>query len=232
MADYFIAGTDTSVGKTHIAAAILLQAKQRGLSSLAIKPIAAGCEASDEGLRNEDALILQRFMSVKIPYAQVNPIALEIPCSPHIAAAKAGTQINLSRLTGFCRGAFMQKADIKLVEGAGGWRVPINQHHTMADLAKSLDSKIILVVGMRLGCINHALLTIEAIARDGLKIAGWVANTLEPNMLVFEENVATLKSSITAPCLGVVPFLAESASEDERIRDMASYIDIDPLIRV
>ena len=204
---FFIAGTDTDVGKTLIATGMLVAANARGLSTVAIKPIAAGCEETPEGLRNADALLLQQFMSLSLPYEQVNPVALQPAIAPHIAAEQAGKRLLVSRLEGYCRGVLMQSADLAIIEGAGGWRLPLNRMETLAGLAKSLNVPVILVVGMKLGCLNHALLTVEAIRNDGLPLAGWVANQLDTDMLCYQENLMTLRSLIPAPCLGEVPFM-------------------------
>ncbi len=223
---FFIAGTDTGVGKTCVSAALLHIAAERGKKTLGLKPIAAGCEQTAEGLRNEDALVLADVATCKLPYAQINPIALEQPISPHLAAQKAGKSITSGRLLGFCRGALMTPADFCLVEGAGGWRVPINDRETMADLAKGLGFPVILVVGMRLGCINHSLLTVEAILRDGLSLAGWVANSICHDMEALQENVTSLSNLIPAPCLGHVPFIA-----DGNIKQISMHIDMSPAIK-
>lgn len=222
---FFIAGTDTDAGKTLVASALLIAANKQGLTTSAIKPIAAGCEETADGLRNSDALSLQEAMSLDLPYEQVNPVALLPAIAPHIAAEQAGKRIRVAQLEGFCRGVFMQRSDLIVVEGAGGWRVPLNSVETLADLAKSLELPIILVVGMRLGCINHCLLTVEAIRRDGLMLAGWVANKIDPEMSCYEENLATLKEMVSAPCIGEIPFL-ERPSHDLA----SSYLDISPLL--
>lgn len=210
---FFIAGTDTDVGKTLIARGLLAAANQQGLSTAAIKPVAAGCSETPEGLRNEDALLLQQAMSLELGYEQVNPVALKPAVAPHIAAQQAGKRLMVAQLAGYCRGVLMQRADVTLIEGAGGWRVPLNSVETMAGLAKELNLPVILVVRIKLGCINHALLTAEAIANDGLPLGGWVANCLEADMPCYEENIATLKSLIRAPCLGVVPALENPTAE-------------------
>lgn len=222
---FFIAGTDTDVGKTQVAASLLAAAGQKGLSTVAMKPVAAGCEQTAEGLRNSDALILQQMMSVELPYEQVNPVALEPAIAPHIAAQQAGRRLVVSQLSGYCRGVMMQSADFMLIEGAGGWRVPLNQVETLAGLAIELQLPVILVVGMKLGCINHALLTAEAIARDGLRLAGWVANRIDVDMLCYEENVQTLQALLPAPCLGEIPFMAEPEPQQ-----MADYLNLDLVI--
>lgn len=207
---YFVTGTDTDAGKTLMACGLLEKARRQGMSTVAVKPVAAGCEQTESGLRNNDALLLQNAMTLALPYEQVNPIAFEPPLAPHIAAMREGKSLSVERLEGFCRGVTFQSCDLALVEGAGGWLVPLNPRETLADLAKALKAPVILVVGMKLGCINHALLTVQAIARDGLPLAGWVANKIDPNMGAYEENLMTLKALIDAPLLGEVPFLSDA----------------------
>ncbi len=204
---FFVAGTDTNVGKTLISAGLLLVAKQQGFSTAALKPVAAGCEQTELGLRNDDALLLQSVMTTTFAYEQVNPIALAPAIAPHIAAQQERRVLSADRIAGFCR-ASMTQADFTLVEGAGGWRVPLNPRETMADLAQILRLPVILVVGVRLGCINHALLTAEAIRNDGLPLAGWVANCIDADMPVLQENIDSLAARLPAPCLAVVPWLA------------------------
>lgn len=222
---FFIAGTDTDAGKTLVACAILEQARQQGLTTAAIKPVAAGCALTGDGLRNGDALALQRAMTMELPYEQVNPVAFEPPIAPHIAALQEGRNLSVARLSGFCRGVMMLPCDLVLVEGAGGWRVPLNPRETLANLAIDLGAPVILVVGMKLGCISHALLTVEAIARDGLTLAGWVANRIDADMSCYAENLMTLQSLIPAPCLGDVPFLAAPSPVAA-----AASLDLAPLL--
>ena len=210
---FFVTGTDTDVGKTLITAGLLVAAKNLGLTTAALKPLAAGCEKTEQGLRNSDALILQSAMTESFIYEQINPIALQAAIAPHIAAQQEKRSISADRLSGFCRGS-LRMADLTLIEGAGGWRVPINPRETMADVAKHLQLPVILVVGMRLGCLNHALLTFEAIVRDGLPVAGWVANCVDADMPVLQENIDSLRQRLPVPCLGVVPFLAEPSPEN------------------
>lgn len=209
---FFITGTDTNVGKTLVAAGLLLVAKRQGLRTAALKPVAAGCEQTEAGLRNDDALLLQSVITEPLAYEQINPIALQSAIAPHIAAQQERRILSADRIAGFCRASLMQ-ADFALVEGAGGWRVPLNPRETMADLARQLHLPVILVVGIRLGCINHALLTVEAIRNDGLPLAGWVANCVEPEMPALQENIASLAARIPAPCLGVIPRLATPTPE-------------------
>ena len=222
---FFVTGTDTEVGKTTIAAGLLAAANRRGLSTAAIKPVAAGCERTPDGLRNADALLLQRTMSLPLGYDEINPIALEPAIAPHLAAAQAGVRIQTMQLAGLCRGVLMQRADLTLVEGAGGWRVPLNGRELLSQLPQALGLPVIMVVGVRLGCINHALLTAEAIARDGLALAGWVANSVDPDMACRAENIATIRGYLRAPCLGEVPFL--TGPEPETIAD---HLDCTPLV--
>jgi len=209
---FFITGTDTDAGKTLVATGLLAAARARGLSTAGLKPVAAGCAATQQGLRNSDALLLQAQTSIDLVYEQINPIALAAPIAPHIAAQREKRALSADRLAGFCRGSLRQ-ADFTLVEGAGGWRVPLNPSETLADLARVLQLPVILVVGMRLGCINHALLTAEAIRSDGLPLAGWVANVLDPDMVALDENIQTLNGRLPAPCLGIVPYMEVPSAE-------------------
>ena len=159
---WFVTGTDTEVGKTAISCALLAAANAKGLKPAAVKPVAAGC---DDNGQNEDALQLQAEMSESMPYEQINPVALVPAIAPHIAAEQAGRQLKASRLAGYCRGVMLSGADFVLIEGAGGWRVPLNRRETLAQLAVELNTDVIMVVAMRLGCINHALMTAESIRR-------------------------------------------------------------------
>ena len=215
----FVTGTDTDVGKTVVATGLLAAATQQGLQTAAIKPVAAGCERSDDGLINSDALQLQAAASHQLAYQQVNPVALEPAIAPHIAAQEAGRQLSASRLVGFCRVLSLLPVDCILLEGAGGWRVPLNSRETLADVARELNCAVIVVVGMRLGCLNHALLTVEAIRRDGLQIAGWVANIIDADMPRLTENIDTLKQRIAEPWLGTVPRL-----DDVTPQRVAAYL--------
>lgn len=218
---FFVAGTDTGVGKTLVTAALLQAAKDKGLTTLAMKPIAAGCKMTPEGLRNEDALVLQATMTLSLAYEQINPVALAEPIAPHLAAAQAGRRLSLDRLVGFCRGTLTERADVRLLEGAGGWRVPLNETESLSALVQALNLPVILVVGLRLGCLNHTLLTVEAMARDGVKLAGWVANQVEPEMAALDGNLMTLRRMLPAPCLGQIPFL-DAATPLE----VAKYLDL------
>lgn len=222
---FFVTGTDTDVGKTLVACALLEAANQRGLVTAAIKPVAAGCELTPEGLRNSDALQLQQAMSQSLTYEQVNPVALLPAIAPHIAAQVNMQTLQAEPLAAACRELMVAPAEFFLIEGAGGWRVPLNRNETLADVAIALQVPVILVVGMKLGCINHALLTVEAIRRDGLVLAGWVANRIDAQMAVYQENLASLVGLIDAPCLGVIPSLSEPSA-----RLAASYLDLSLLL--
>jgi len=218
---YFVTGTDTGVGKTHVAAALLHLAGHRGLRTAAIKPVAAGCQTTAAGLRNDDALILQAASSLSLAYEQVNPVALAPAVAPHLAASEAGLSLAVDSLARHCRGVLALGADLTLVEGAGGWRVPLNDRETLADLAAALGLPVIMVVAMRLGCINHAILTAEAIRRDGLILAGWVANSVDVAMPLRRENLQTLVQRLGAPLLGDIPFQPTASPVD-----MGRYLDL------
>jgi dethiobiotin synthetase len=222
---FFVAGTDTDAGKTLVASGLLVKAARQGLTTAAVKPVAAGCEETESGLRNSDALMLQQAMTLELPYDQINPLAFKEPIAPHIAAMHEGKTLQANRLAGFCRGTLMQPVDLVLIEGAGGWKVPLNPRETLANVAVELNVPVILVVGMKLGCINHALLTAESIAKDGLKLAGWVANRIDADMSCYEENVMTLKTLIQAPLLGEVPFVSEPTADK-----VSEYLSVDELL--
>ena len=187
---WFITGTDTGCGKTTVTAALARDLVAKGQSVACFKPVASGCEQTPEGLRNDDALKLQAAASVALDYARVNPIAFEPAIAPHIAAERAGVAIDGARLARAIRAV---PAPVRLVEGAGGWMVPLGPDTMTADLVRALEARVILVVGIRLGCINHALLSARAIAADGLTLHGWIANIMEPSMPALNENLDTLE---------------------------------------
>lgn len=203
-ASYFIIGTDTNVGKTYIASALIKHFVSAGHQTVGMKPLASGCNITPEGeLLNDDVLALTAASNVGAPLDLINPYRFAPAIAPHIAAAQAGQSVDCTQIMQ----AYQQLgalADVVVVEGAGGFLVPLNEQQTIADLAVMLNIPIILVVGMRLGCINHALLTVEAIKARGLTLAGWVANLVDPDMPVFAENLASLQQRIVAPCLSVV----------------------------
>ncbi|MBS3963361.1 MAG: dethiobiotin synthase [Methylomonas sp.] len=207
---FFITGTDTEIGKTWSTAALLRAFQQQGKSALAMKPVSAGCQWLDGRWQNDDALLLQRHSSLQLPYDWVNPYAFERAISPHLAAN--GVDIDLSVI----RAAFAsleQQADVVLVEGAGGWLSPLSDHLNNQGLATALDLPVILVVGMRLGCLNHACLSYQAIRASGRVCAGWIANSIDPAMQALEGNLDYLQNRIDAPFLGLLPFVAHADFE-------------------
>lgn len=176
---FFVTGTDTEVGKTWVSCALLRNLCAAGVAAAGYKPVAAGAELTGAGWRNADALQLQAAGTPDLEYAALNPVCLPLPASPHIAAAAAGTSIDIEALVDGAH-QLQQRVDVVLVEGAGGWRVPLGDSVDIATLARALGWPVIVVVGMRLGCINHARLTVEAIQADGLPVAGWIANFIDP----------------------------------------------------
>lgn len=204
---YFVTGTDTGVGKTTISSALVHQFAALGLRSVGMKPVASGCILQDGVLLSEDVQQLKAASNLTLPLSDINPYAFEPAIAPHIAASQAGAEIEL----GVIQAAYARleaAADVVIVEGVGGFRVPLNDTVDTADLAVALGLPVILVVGLRLGCINHALLTAEAIAARGLKLAGWIANRIDPAMSMQQENLQALSLRLQAPCLGVVPWVA------------------------
>ncbi len=221
---YFVTGTDTGVGKTLVACALLRAFSARGLRTAGMKPVAAGAQHSGGELRNEDVEQLAAAGRVAAPRALRNPYCFELPVAPHIAAHAAGAGIELEPITRAYH-ALAQQADVVVVEGVGGFCVPLNEREDTADLAARLSLPVILVVGMRLGCLNHALLTAQAVRARGLKLAGWVANQIDPTMAHAEENVAALALRLGAPLiarLGFSPALEPS--------DIACRFDVDALL--
>lgn len=201
----FVTGTDTEVGKTWVSTALIAALRARGLSVAALKPIASGAERDAAGrLVNADALALQAAAGGALAYERVNPYVFEPPIAPHLAAAEAGVAISLERLRAHAR-SLAAEADVVVVEGVGGWAVPLDAEHSVADLARALGWPVLLVVGLRLGCLNHALLTARAIQADGLHLAGWVANTIDPAFDRLDGNLRTLVARLPAPLLGHLP---------------------------
>jgi dethiobiotin synthetase len=205
---YFITGTDTGVGKTRVAVGLLQVAHDTGRTVLGLKPVAAGYSPVAGIAMNDDARELQLASDGQPDYATVNPIALQEAIAPHIAAEREGRVLGAAALVTHCR-QLAVTAQFTVVEGAGGWLVPLNDHETMADIAVGLGYPVILVVGMRLGCINHALLSMASIRRAGLQIAGWVANHIDPTMEAADANVQSIAERIDAPLIGRIPWLAE-----------------------
>jgi dethiobiotin synthetase len=207
----FVTGTDTGVGKTRSATALCAAFSAAGRRVAAMKPVASGCVRTAQGLRNEDATALLCAMNVSAAYGEVNPYAFEPAIAPHIAAAEAGVEIDFGVLDR-CYAQLCLQSDVTLVEGAGGWLAPLDATRTFADLAAHWQLDVILVVGLRLGCLNHALLSAESIRRHGLRLAGWVGNGIDPCFDRRDENVLTLRARLEAPCLGVFPYAPEPDS--------------------
>ena len=217
----FVTGTDTEIGKTLVSSAILHTLVERGLRACGMKPVAAGAELREGELHNEDADMLAAAGNVHLPSNITTPFMLREPAAPHIAASLEGVTIDAVPIIA-AYAEILAASDAVVVEGVGGFRVPFNDDFDSADLAAQLNLPVILVVGMRLGCISHALLTVEAIVARGLVLAGWVANTADPEMRFFDENIEALCARIPAPLLGVVPRLEHpTAANAARFIDLA-----------
>jgi dethiobiotin synthetase len=205
----FVTGTDTGVGKTLVSAALLHTLARHHRRVVGMKPVAAGLIDHEGQWVSEDAQALRAASNFSVPAELDNPVALPDALAPHIAAARAGRSVSVAELLTAHR-ALKERADVVVVEGAGGWRVPVNDQETLADLARAIGAPVVLVVGLRLGCLNHALLTAEAIRADGLQLAGWVANAVDPEMPCRDENVQALRQRLSAPLLGSVAWQTES----------------------
>ncbi|MCM2356205.1 MAG: dethiobiotin synthase [Arenimonas sp.] len=212
MTAYFVTGTDTGVGKTLVSCALLHALARRHPRVVGMKPVAAGLVQTPDGWDSEDAIALRAASTVRVPPALDNPVRLPDPLSPHLAAERAGTRIDIHHLVA-CQRELAQHADAMVVEGAGGFLVPLSPEHTGADLAQALGLPVLLVVGLRLGCLNHALLSAEAIRARGLPLAGWVANRIDPGMAAADDNIAFLRQRLGAPLLADI---AHSAAPDFR----------------
>jgi dethiobiotin synthetase len=200
---YFITGTNTDVGKTYIARALIKHFCEQGLLTIGMKPVAAGAEMVNGRLLNSDVTELINAGNMEANIELINPYVFAPAIAPHIAAEQVGVTVSLDKIQQ-AFDALQSQTEVILVEGAGGFCVPINRQETMADLAVKLNLPVIMVVGVRLGCINHALMTAGSIKAAGLTLAGWVANRIDPDMLAIEENISTLKSMIKAPCISDV----------------------------
>jgi dethiobiotin synthetase len=204
---YFITGTDTNAGKTWATIALMRYFKQQGKTVVGMKPVAAGCVMQNDQLKNEDALLIQENASFNIDYDLINPYAYQLPVSPHIAGIN--NPVNLATVVE--RFTILKElAEVVLVEGAGGWYAPLNDCEDISDLAKALALPVILVVAIKLGCINHAKLTWQAIQRAGIPCAGWIAVCVDPDMLKPGDNIRTIKTALNVPLLGVLPYLASA----------------------
>ena len=224
---FFVTGTDTEVGKTAVSCALLYKAHQQGLTTAASKPVACGTEMTAEGPRNEDAVALHQHCHPSLTLEEINPVLFDAPTSPHIAAAEAGATLSVERMLPPIREILTLRRQFTLVEGAGGWYVPINDHEDLSDVAIALDLPLILVVGIKLGALNHAFLTYEALKRSGLPIAGWVANSVTPppSEHCLDQYLDILHHRLEAPCLGIVPFM-----ENPQPEAIAQHLDLTPLL--
>jgi dethiobiotin synthetase len=209
-ANLFVTGTDTGVGKTLVACALLRSFAVSGLRAVGMKPVATGCRADAPDRANEDIAMLVAASNVRAPVELINPYCFAPPIAPHLAAEQSGTVISLARI-GECYRSLAGLADRVVVEGAGGLLVPLDSTQDFGDLVRRLELSIVLVVGMRLGCLNHALLTAQAVRHRGLPFAGWIANRIEPDMAFFEENLHALRHRLAAPLIGIVPFAPDEA---------------------
>lgn len=222
---FFITGTDTNVGKTYLAAGLIKAYRQRGFRVSGFKPVASGAERLNGHLANQDALSLMAEASVSLPYEAVNPYCFEPAIAPHIAAQRAKVNIDLALIKSSYE-RHLAHSEVVIVEGAGGWKVPLGKNIGFDDVAHSLNAPVILVVGLKLGCINHALLSEEAIINKGCRLAGWVGNNIEPSFHELDENIESLKETMKTPCLGVLkhqPF-SDLKGESNRI-NMDSLLD-------
>ncbi|MFZ2314403.1 MAG: dethiobiotin synthase [Gammaproteobacteria bacterium] len=202
----FVTGTDTGIGKTYISVGLLKSFQAMGYHALGVKPIASGANWINGQLKNEDGLKLNQASSFPIDYELTNPIVFEGAVAPHIAAARENKSITLKDMIAKTDAIFNYPCDVHIVEGAGGWFVPLNEHETIADFVIHHEMDVILVVGIRLGCISHAILTYNAIVQANLRVAGWVANCFDDTTVVSEEIIQTLKEWLKAPCLAVIPY--------------------------
>lgn len=203
----YVTGTDTGVGKTLAAAALLHAARRQGLRAVGMKPVASGCGRTADGWRNDDALMLQAASDPRPRYADVNPFALPAPTAPQLAAREAGVAVQLEPILA-AHARLAAGADRLVVEGVGGWMAPLADGLEQCALARALQADVVLVVGLRLGCLSHARLTARAIAADGLRLAGWIGSAVDPAFERAEEYLGLLRAAIPAPCMGVIPHMA------------------------
>lgn len=222
MTSVYVTGTDTGIGKTVASVALLQALRARGLRSVGMKPVASGCDWIDDGWRNEDALALLAASEPRPGYADLNPYALRLPLAPELAAEADGVAVELERIRA-AHARLRARADVVVVEGVGGWAAPLSRTLDQADVVRALELPVVLVVGLRLGCLNHAYLTARAIAADGCRLAGWIANDIDPAMERMDDNVALLSQRLAAPCLGRLPHGAD-------LQGLSSRLDISMLL--
>ena len=217
----FITGTDTDIGKTYVSCQLCKEFNNLDFKTAAFKAIASGCFSGQDGeLYNDDALALLEHSSIKIPYSKAKPISLPQPIAPHIAAKINNIKLSKEVLINKINSLLQSEADINIIEGVGGWAVPLNNNQLISDTIISQNIAVVLVVGLKLGCINHALLTYQQMLTQKANIVGWIGNCVDPNMLALDDNIATIKNWIKSPCLGIVPYNCNNTG----------HINIKPLI--
>ncbi|MDE1223526.1 dethiobiotin synthase [Vibrio aestuarianus] len=221
---FFIAGTDTDVGKTVASKAVLQALAAKDLATIGYKPVAAGSDKTEFGFRNSDALHLMKAATEEMAYGDVNPYPLELPASPHIAAKHENVEIDYALLSEKLA-KHKAHADIVLVEGAGGWRVPVSDTDCLSTWVKQEQLPVVLVVGIKLGCLSHALLTVESIKADGLNLVGWIANRVNPGTEHYADIIDMLQGRIDAPKLGEIPYVPSAKRQD-----LGKYINVEPLL--
>ncbi len=217
---FYLTGTDTHVGKTQVSCALLHLAGESGLRTVGLKPIASGCDHDGEHWRNEDVEKLAKASNQSLRLDEINRYLIIEPIAPHLGARQQRLVIDANQIEQMAM-AWRGRADFIVLEGVGGWAAPLSDELTQAELARRLDAPVIMVVGLRLGCINHALLCARAIAADGLKLAGWIGTQLDPRMRAIDGNIDTLRTHIKAPCLGIIPYQTELNTAR-----MASYLEL------
>ena len=225
MAGFFITGTDTDSGKTLVTLALMRKLQQSGLKVNAMKPVAAGISHYESGDFNEDAVLLQQQCSEKPDYQQLNPYLFDAAIAPHIAAQQHKVVVEEGPIKQSFA-SLQKQADITLVEGAGGWLVPLTKKMDISDLPLMLQLPVVLVVGVKLGCLNHARLSMQSIQAKGCQVSGWIGTQVEKDMPVFAENISTLNEYLEVPCLGVIPYLLEATAESA-----ADYMNIEQLVK-
>jgi dethiobiotin synthetase len=223
MTGIYVTGTDTGVGKTVASTALLHALRNAGLRAVGMKPVASGCERIDGMWRNEDALQLQAASAPAPVYADVNPFAFPLPLAPELAAREAGSEVSLAPILA-AQARLAEQADFVVVEGVGGWAAPLSATLVQADVARALDLPVVLVVGLRLGCLNHAYLSARAIIGDGCRLAGWIASDIDPAMARADDNAALLRARLPVPCLGRLPYRPGADA-----RQLSACLDIEPL---
>ena len=215
----YVTGTDTGIGKTFASCALLHALRGQGMRAVGMKPVASGCTWLDGGWKNDDALALQQASAVEVAYADINPFALEHPLAPELASRDAGTEVTLPPILD-AHARLAAQADAVVVEGVGGWAAPLSSSLMQVDLVRALELPVVLVVGLRLGCLNHALLSARAIEADGATLAGWIGSHVDPAMARVEDNLKMLQARLLAPCWGVLPHMpnAEPAAMAGHLR--------------